>query len=157
MNHHVEVDPPAGFVRLAEQTGERKVHVIKVPVVFPSSSEVEEQTARCCDAPLRRAFVEYRFSWGKTERLECVVENTPALKCECGSTFVEATIAWPIREKAKAIRQYIEFQDQGPLDTLLGFLSPIDIAKIRDFSETVRSYPWVRDGETKSVGPLKKN
>lgn len=135
--HH----PSFEFVPYEKQEGVNKEHIIRLAISFPSPPPEEraahDVVAQCCNTSLRRAVTDLRIRWGDEERLVCVVQNTPVLQCGC-RTLVEPWSAIAIKERTRAIRDAFEFQTDERFRDLAKFLSPTDVAKVRDFAAVVR-------------------
>lgn len=153
------------FVPFAEQPTEPKVHIIRLQIdfsLYPFPS-YEGKTSPCCKhpfLPVRNLFAlfrvtlpgrpyphlttvqeEYKVAWGDHERLECVVENTPQVRCDCGRTFLPPQVAVPIMRRAAAIRRFFEFQKPEDLDKIKTFLPDEDVKKVRDFANSLHKEP----------------
>ena len=130
------------FAPYTEQANTQKVHIIRLPVEFGSRpislKDMEGTAAPCCGSSLKRELMNYTFGGGDNPRLECAVKDTPVLRCQCGHTYLETHIALPIKQKARIIREYFDFQTQEDYEAISKILPSSEIAKVRDFVETLR-------------------
>lgn len=141
------------LIPFVQQEGPQKLHTINLHIDFPPTRAYEGKVVPCCNAPMRKTIREHVFDWGDTHRLECVVQNTPAFECGCG-VYLEPDIARPIKDKARAIRRYFEFQREADLRVLKAFLPCDDVAKVRDFAEYLRTEPYfISEGRYNEESP----
>ena len=146
------------FVPFSEQQGDIKLHRITLSITFPQSLSAprwEERTCTRCKSKLRQRIIDYRFAWGQTERLECVVPNTPVWQCAC-TRIMEDHIAWPIKQRASVIDRYISFQKDEDLQSMTSFIDEQDRAKVKDLAQAIREHPWfVHEGSARQDSSAK--
>ena len=123
----------SSFVSFAEQQGHTKLHTISLSIEFPPRPAIQETLAPCCNSPLASTLIEYKFGWGDTERLQCTVPGTPALRCSCGLSVVD-DILQLIKDQGRCILKAIESQNDSDFAALSAFLNSDDLAKVRDFA-----------------------
>jgi hypothetical protein len=140
----VDSDSRFHFVPFANQ-GEPKIHFLEVPIKFPPLTRDYESTCGIpqCRQQLKLATEDYVFAWGNEDehRLECVVRNTPQLKCSNAHLFLPPEAAIPIQHKAYLIRDYFEFPEVKSLGKLMKMLSPDNLLKVLDFTIDLRQDP----------------
>lgn len=140
----VDSDSRFHFIPFANQK-ESKIHFLDVPINFPPLTRNYESMCGIpqCGQQLKLVSEDYAFAWGNEDehRLECVVQNTPQLKCANGHTFLPAESAIPIQRRAEIIRDYFEFPNAKDLKKLMKMLSPDNLLKVLDFTIDLRQDP----------------
>jgi len=129
-----EQDQRFVYIPFARQQGPEKVHRIRLSIDFSTYTPSPQEALTANNFQLTSC--DHFLVWGDTERLECIIPNTPTLERD-GQQFIEDEVAFLIYQGtydiSQAMSNAVEFQDPDDLRNLSKLLSPKDFLKVEDF------------------------